>query len=226
MQLSPKRIREAKIDALLVTARQGYVEDDNLAALSSDEQEGLHKRLESCAYELATFSDDLLDRVHQELVVNKTKLGVELINILLDEYNSKTIHDHLVFRPALKNSSAHEARLLIRSLRDHTLLPTVDNYTDCDPLITKQAAAILIVTERLYSHYNESRRVGSPATWVPLLISNGVRLQFPPIIKLVLSTPESADQIADIMISRETTDAQLIKSILNSDSPSLSNGVL
>jgi hypothetical protein len=124
-------------------------------------------------------------------------------------------------------SGTGDARMILRTLHLYAQLPQTDNYADCDPSITEQVAALVLVTERLYACFLEGQYSGSNRPWLPITqLRDGVILSERDLIQLILDRPQDAERIAAVIIDRQTTDMGLIRSVLDSSAKSLSNGLI
>ena len=104
-------------------------------------------------------------------------------------------------------------------------LPHMDDYSQADEDIKQQARRILKTAENLYedSFIVPARRNMELSMQAHLggrmVLSEGLRT-------LIKENPDQRESIIKIMDERETEDADLIRSIINSESSAISSGIL
>lgn len=140
--------------------------------------------------------------------------------------DSNYIREALCFYPHIKTKSAYLADVFLKSLRHYPQLPNVPDYSSADELTRKQCIAIMIATDIIHSRMAIRDRVSfltpkhSPAgDAVQMITGNG-------LVELLMDKPDDAHRIAEIIVTRATGDAELIKSILNHETPVLADGIL
>jgi hypothetical protein len=196
--------------------------------MEQEDLEHLQSLMKSHLSNLSTFNDDTLDGLYDVITGEDWNLASELVTLLSNGEKGAPVHEHLMFRPLMSGAcGVGDSRMILRPLHEYAQLPQIENYASGDKGATKQAAALVIVTERLYSLYNEARYTGDDAEWLPLThIRGGVLLSGEALIQLTLDRPLDAERIAEIMIARSTTDTGLILSVLTADAPAVSDGII
>lgn len=220
--------RDLKMSEILQPIKEGILDDHDEADMEPEDRNHLRLLMNSHLSNLNTFSDELIDGLHEVITDKESPFASGLTALLSGGENSSSVHEHLKFRPLITGDhDLGDVRMILRPLHEYPQLPQIDNYASCDPSITEQVAALVIVTERLYSLRNEARYTGEDVSWLPLNhIRGGVLLSGEALILLTLDRPQDAERIAEIIITRRTTEADFILSILTASAPAVSDGVI
>lgn len=129
---------------------------------------------------------------------------------------------------------------LLNGLRQYPQLPKVDDYSAVPERTREQITALLNVTEEVL---DESRfriklnsRVRGYDHGLPVFVAAGEAqinyngeaavLTEKDLVQLILDHPEKSDQIKRIIIDRNTGDAELIRDIITTSAPAISEGTL
>jgi hypothetical protein len=144
------------------------------------------------------------------------------------EWTAAMFSEYFAYQHELGNSDPER---FLTGLHCYPQLPEVEDYTTTNQRTQQQVKALLTVTRELVAKQTEISRynVMDPRLKeLPLEYpdASGVKLKGDALIKLVLAHTEQADLITDIILERWTGDADLIRSILTSDSPAVSEGTL
>lgn len=138
---------------------------------------------------------------------------------------------------------------IVRALHDYPQLPTMESYADADEQTQTRLIALLRVKQQLLAAYQKRRleaKVNHPnaqnyrpspiyplEAGIPLdiefnlsVLTHRTRLTGDDLIKLVFEHPEHADQIAHHIVEERITDPMLLKEIVTSNNPVLSDGLL
>lgn len=140
-------------------------------------------------------------------------------------------NEYFAFKTALGNNSPTR---LLNGLHYYSQLPQTEDYSTADQQTQQQVHALLTVGHKLgeeqYDRLSTALNGGPETFELPLEYVDpnhgSNKVAGDDLINLILEYPQRADQIADIIIERNTSDVALIRSIVTSSTPSLSNGTL
>lgn len=139
------------------------------------------------------------------------------------------VGEAMEFGQYFQTDSVELANCMIRSLHQYKQLPSMEDYSLAPKDVQEQCNAILTVTEALDNHayFND---VALPLKYTPSTggMSNDYTvLQGDDLIALILERPRDAETIADLIIERQTGDAELLREIITQeDSKALNPGIL
>lgn len=173
---------------------------------------------------LAVYPPRLIDRMYTELTKVQDDLANELVIILTSDQNDlAAVDEYVTFSHYVsRTTTMNMARKMINSLHSYPQLPVMDNYAEASEQVQTQISALLHVADRLFQAF--STRLDNN---YPLILDKGkVMLEGDSLIRLVITHPDKADLIATTIISRNIKDATLLRDVITSDAPSISEGTL
>jgi hypothetical protein len=188
--------------------------------------EGAHaERIEST---LTGYPDDLLTKLDHHFANDSH--GTYFTAMAIDKKATHSfVNEVIAFGSNFQTDSTELAHCLIRSLHHYEQLPSMEDYSLAPKEVQTQCIAILAVTEALDDHayFND---VALPIKYTPSAGDNDsdhTLLQGDDLIALILERPLDSDEIADIIIERQTSDVELIREIMSQDdSKALNSGIL
>lgn len=185
---------------------------------------------------LAAYRDEVISRLHANsqpqtgdnkafLYVNKGASEEDLMNYLvLSEGN--LAHERLF---ELGKGYCFNLPDAVRSLHTYPQLSYECTEEHFQKVIALTGVVTAIQSEQPNERHWESHENGRLITYTPAPRYGKeqlARITSDDLIDLVLEQPEHWEQIADIVAARGTDDVDLIRSILNSDTSSISEGAL
>lgn len=102
-------------------------------------------------------------------------------------------------------------------LKDSGVLPPMTDYSQAGPDLEKGIRNILSITEAVFS--DQYMNVAGDVDNVFPVLPNE-------LLTLILSRPDDVERIKQIATTRDTMDAEFVRSVLDSDAPAVSEGVL
>lgn len=141
--------------------------------------------------------------------------------------DSTTIREARCFSEHLPQYGVHFAQIMIRSLRHYPQLPKHPDYSTADETTKNQCIALMIATDTIHNGIKnveekyELLKSQQDATGEPIMLLDGDGL-----IELLMDKPDQAQQIADLIVARKTGNGDLIRDILNHETPALADGLL
>lgn len=214
---TPGDERAAKIDQIMQLVKEAKLNYYQKAAAD----ELLNAELEIIREQLVKYPTPLIHDLHHEIMHERTRLSVSLINLISGgNQSAANVHEYLIFRPHLNPDLGHIiARSLLGALHQYPQLPEMENYAEAPAEDQEKIIALLKVTEAVASHPSTNRKSLTD-------VREGVLLSGDDLIQLVLDRSADADRIARIITERHTTDIAFITTILDSGAPALSHGVI
>lgn len=160
--------------------------------------------------------------------LNEDEYSPALTYMYERKWTAAMFSEYFAYQHELGNSDPER---LLTGLHRYSQLPEAEDYTTTSQRTQQQAKALLTVTSGLVAKQIEISRynVMDPRLKeLPLEYpaGSGVKLKGDALIKLVLAHPEQAERITETIIERWTGNADFISSILTSDSPAVSEGIL
>lgn len=202
--------------------------------------------------QLLTYSDNALTAMHDYLMLDlshdreayNNRFGfLTILTSIMYRDTDNTIHEYLTFKKALPLTTGDPeyGTKIIRGLHSYKQLPVMDNYADSDQDTKRRIAALLSVTEALFTQHKEHQRqviVAANGSNYPLVIPTplefGLPLEEKPevrligdsLIELIIDQPEKADAISRHIIEEGINDGVLLREIFDSSTPSLRDGLI
>jgi hypothetical protein len=105
--------------------------------------------------------------------------------------------------------------IAVDQIHTYPELPRMEDYSKAAPVLKEVIHGLLAVTDTLYSEDYDL----DPESAKTTIEDRALRL-------LILESPDKADHVARVISERGTTDADIIREVIMSDAPALSEGVL
>lgn len=205
--------RTALIDALTRRLMEvsGAINNRNTYLTSVTTKETLHD-----------YSDATLRRIDSYLSEGGSKSHYNSIAYLVwGQESEAVVNECLTFFPYLPGS--YRGREVISPLHRYKQLPEVDDYSDVDEEWKAKMIALLSVTVKVHdspARYTATGVIRTPKGNDAPMMNND------DLVELILEHPQDADQIANLIIERNTNDAAQIAAVLESPTKPLSKGTL
>lgn len=164
---------------------------------------------------LGKYSDKLLEAVVEATDGNQKAIWM-VHRSLGHELSESAVWEWLVFSPLMYSQSYLLAKKLLETLHECRYLPTTTDFTRAGEEVLNQCKALIIVCQVALDVDREAFHDGPPY----------FAFKDDSLTELIISNPDRADHIGDIMIERSTTDAEIIKTVLGAETASLSAGAL
>jgi hypothetical protein len=148
-----------------------------------------------------------------------------------EKVSGTTVHEYVTYREHLKSCTMPTKIKLIKGLHSYTQLPAMENYSDAAPETKTSIIALLSVAKNLYRS-DLIKDLLSPATnstvsKAPVSSNDGpLRLTDNNLVALLIERPEAADEITIIITEKGISDGELIRDMIESDTPSIRDGLL
>lgn len=160
-----------------------------------------------------------------------------------------TVHEYLAFRtiPTTKTPNFDLDIAIIRALHTYPQLPTMDHYADADEETKGKIIALIATTRELSMEYftrhfqtlvntssssdDEDPEISPMELGIPLEIKHPnedqrIRLHGDDLINLVINNPEHASLITRYITKEGISDPALLKEIVETNTPTLRDGML
>lgn len=167
---------------------------------------------------LAGYSDELLAKIDNHFTNDSH--GPYFTAMAIDKKETPSfIREMMTFGSRFQTDSTELASCMIRSLHRYEQLPHMEDYSLAPKEVQAQCIAILTVTEALDDHayFNDVALPLKYTTSTGEMDNDYTLLQGEDLIGLILEHPDEADTIADIIIERQTSDTELIRSMISKD---------
>lgn len=141
----------------------------------------------------------------------------ETAGMWINMYNDREpyLRELFVYRDAFDESTdANFIEESIQCLRECGDLPPMDDYSQAVPELQKTIRNLLSATETVIAEKYEMEREGND----PILPAD--------LRRLIIERPSDIDRINDILLESPEANAERISMMLDSDSPSIAEGVL
>lgn len=173
---------------------------------------------------ISKYPADLIEQLVGTAI--KEELAYVYSLLISQHEHSDLIREALCFMPYLPDMPEFRAVVFLKSLHHYPQLPTITDYS-ADETTRKQCAAIAIVINAVYyrlrnmgyNHLLIKRQMSATGDAIEMLDGNG-------LVEMLMQQPDDAARIADIVVDRITGHAELIREILNHETPALVDGVL
>jgi hypothetical protein len=202
-----------------------YLGAFNERNLGAERTKKMRKKLEQMEQRLTKYPDALIKSLQQACFHGTVRRAMEIYALISNgSHNASTIDEYLAFRPHLSdNTEISDTVAILRGLRHYRQLPRMDSYGEAPDSVQEQIVALIKSAGTIINV--DSFQTDQPRN--PLVRESGaVMLKEDDLIELVMARPSEAVRIAEIVIERDTHDAELIAAVLDTASPSLSTGVL
>lgn len=174
---------------------------------------------------LETYPDELIKDLLKD--DPKSQTWTTLAHLMADKASATEVREVRCFYPHLSTTRTHDARMYVRSLHNYPQLPRLKDYSTADERTLEQCKAILTVTEMMDDDEFFNDRARLPILFRKNMDSEDISvIDEPKIIELIMERPEQAKPIGEIIITRRTRDAELIKELLDHETPALAEGIL
>lgn len=135
---------------------------------------------------------------------------------LVDTYGVRPpyLNELLAYYDTFSNGVSQEFKEeAVEKLHKCVEIPTMTDYSLADADTQSEIRRLLKSAENHYAEYYD------PDDNQNIIIGEGMR-------KFIADNPDQLDRIDEIMIERQTEDPEVVNSILNSQTPSISSGIL
>lgn len=151
-----------------------------------------------------------------------------------EKVSGTTIHEYITYAEHLRGTPMSTKMELVKGLHSCPQLPTMQNYSDADPETAASIITLLSVTRSLYSHdlmknlFSASNQQQSAGNRRPVTSDDGgiIRLTDSDLVTLLIERPEAADEIKAIITGKGIIDGNLIREMIDSDTPSIRDGLI
>jgi hypothetical protein len=147
-----------------------------------------------------------------------------------EKVSGTTIHEYIVYREHLKGTSMSTKIDLIKGLHTYTQLPAMENYADADQETKANIITLLSVAKKLYSRdlmkNLYSAHLNSTESTTSVSSDGQIRLTNDNLVALLIERPEAADEIIALIVDKRINDGELIRNMIESDTPSIRDGLL
>lgn len=124
------------------------------------------------------------------------------------------LNELITYRDSFSNGTDQDFREeAVQKLHQCAEIPEMDDYSLADEETQAEIRRLLKSAEKFYAEYYD------PDDNQNIIIGEGMR-------KFIADNPDQLDRIDEIMIERQTEDPEVVNSILNSQTPSISSGIL
>lgn len=170
---------------------------------------------------ISNYPSDIIEQLAKAVAQKQLPYTISLL--ISEGDKSYLIREALCFIPHLPDMPGFRALVFLKSLHHHTQLPPLDDYS-ANETTRKQCIALMIVINGIYDRIRESYNLAlikrNPQSGsIETLGGDG-------LVELVLQRPEDAARIVDIIVARKTGDAEMIRQVLNHETPALAEGAL
>ena len=164
---------------------------------------------------LSHYSEELLEEMMSRDISDK---GMWLVKQSVNSgYNEEAIRERLIFFPYFDTSSYAMADDFVQSLHTYSQLP--DDLASAGTEVIEQCHALRIIVGVCQSMPPLSSVFHERDLSQVLLADND-------LIDLILTDSGDVERIADIIRRRNTTDAALIREVMNSPALAIDSGIL
>lgn len=105
--------------------------------------------------------------------------------------------------------------IVIDQIHLYPEIPRMEDYSQAPPVLKEVIKGLLSLTDTLYSEDYDMNPESAKTT-----------IEDSPLRMLIFAYPDKSDQIAHLISERHTTDVEMIREVILSPSPALSEGVL
>ena len=176
---------------------------------------GSGRSKELVQFVLYSYPDELLLRI-EEIQRDKPE-GIKLVNYLIMEgVGADEVSEMIHFSPLMeKGIKLFVAQNILRSLHNYPHLPSSKDYSKESPEVLAKAESIVRVKDAMFSFIG-----------VRMFMGMGSTIEDESLITLAVDNADKSVLIAASMKARQTTDVELLREVLRSDSMPVSDGVL
>lgn len=150
-----------------------------------------------------------------------------------EKVSGTTIHEYLTYSDYLLGVPMDTKMSLLRGLHSCAQLPAMKNYSYADQEVKASIVALLSVTKSLYSHnllkniFGDSNKQAVTGIQSPVVNNDGeVRLTDSSLVTLLIERPEAVAEIEAIITEKGIIDGNLIREMIDSDTPSIRDGLI
>lgn len=130
--------------------------------------------------------------------------------------NESFLRELIVFSQSFRaGTDSDYVYLAISSLRDYGRLPRLDDYSLADQDTKKIIGILLSISDHLYSDWADDDLDSVPMS-----------IHVPELIDVIFENPDQDEYIRELVIKRGTTDAAMIREVLQGASAALYEGAL
>lgn len=174
-------------------------------------------------------SDEVLAVLHQALTNGSDHTTVMLDAVSSQQASDTVVSEVIAFAPCLRTGAVMLSA--INGLREYgSAFPYMEDYTKATGRTREQVRGLLTVVSILGDEYPNGQEWESKGLPIEEITDNNhrwyARINNGPLLQYVLENPEHAERISEIILHRKTIDTTLIDSIIHSDAPSISDGLL
>lgn len=151
-----------------------------------------------------------------------------------EKVSGTTIHEYITYAEHLRGTPMSTKVDLIKGLHSYHQLPAMQDYSDADQETAVSVITLLSVTKSLYSLdlmknlFASSIQKTSAGNHIPVTSDDGdiVRLTDNNLVTLLIERPEAASEIKAIITGKGIIDGNLIREMLDSETPSIRDGLI
>lgn len=199
--------------------RAPSIENLRLRAEAGLKEEGQIHRMHQVMVEINKYPDDLLQRLNKAIDDDVPNMWMIDRQIRAGLPHNE-ISESLYFLPRMKNPLYIAAQKHLRSLHAYKQLPPSDDYSKESEGVRKQCLALMTVAKSAMYAVGEHNVFDGSEERTPYVLKDER------LTDLILEYTDRATEISNIVEDRETVDPDVIRSILSSDAPALSEGML
>ena len=165
---------------------------------------------------LDNFDDDLLVRL-KDYHTDDTHGYDRISRAILNRTVANELRELVHFSPLIHHDARDAtARMLINSLREYVVqLPSAASYSKTEKPVREKAEALVRVLSAV-AHVDGTSAFDGYGNTYPNR----------ELIDLIVSSPEKAELMANVILGRKSTDVNMIREVLINDSVPMSDGVL
>lgn len=150
-----------------------------------------------------------------------------------EKVSGTTIHEYLTYSDHLKGVPMNTKMGLLRGLHSYAQLPAMKNYSYADQGTKASIVVLLSATKSLYSHnllkniFGGSNKQAVTGNQSPVIDDDGgMRLTDSSLVALLIERPEASSEIEAVITEKGIIDGNLIREMIDSDTPSIRDGLL
>lgn len=173
-------------------------------------------------------SVEVIEALYESLSKKNPDRGILFDMVMNVAANDVTVMETIFFESSLRTGAP--PTLLLNGLREYDgLLPIMEDYSKSTGRVRKQVVALLTAASTVTREFRSKRYEdfgALPLKEVKNADTSSVKFMGDELVQCIIDNPERADQIGRIILERQTSDPELIMSIIHSDVRSLSEGTL
>lgn len=171
---------------------------------------------------LSSYPDEVLVLLERALKSASRSSRAALCRMIQRKADPIRVHECARFLPDLWSEQAMNSLDSILSLHEYSQLPDVPNFALADEKTQQQCIALMNVTETVDGYHDFV--MDMPMRWVG--VDSLPVITDEKLVDLVLANPDKARMITEFIADRKSLDYEQLKELVETDSPSLSSGLL